>query len=52
MRFKKFTAAAVFLLADAAHAQLTESDQRIVAAVKQRTPAALLIYRLTQSLAK
>ncbi len=42
MRFKKFTSvAAAFLLAGAAHAQLTETEQRIVAAVKQRTPAAL-----------
>jgi hypothetical protein len=34
-------AAAIFLLAGAAHAQLTETEQRITAAVKQRTPAAL-----------
>ena len=34
MPFKKFTAvAAAFLLAGAAHAQLTETEQRIVAAV-------------------
>jgi glutamate carboxypeptidase len=41
--FKKITitAAAAFLLAGAAQAQLTETEQRIVAAVKQRTPAAL-----------
>lgn len=43
MPFKKFATAvtAVFLLAGAAHAQLTETEQRIVAAVQQRTPAAL-----------
>jgi glutamate carboxypeptidase len=34
-------AAAALLLAGAAHAQLTETEQRIVAAVRQRTPAAL-----------
>lgn len=42
--FKRITAAAaIFLLAGAAHAQLTETEQRIVAAVKQRTPAALAL---------
>src|SRR5213595_1207709 len=42
MMFKRITAVgAAFLLAGAAHAQLTETEQRIVAAVKQRTPAAL-----------
>lgn len=42
MMFKTFTAAAAgLLLAGAAHAQLTDTEQRIVAAVKQRTPAAL-----------
>src|SRR5436190_19718965 len=42
MMFKRITAvAAAFLLAGAAHAQLTQTEQRIVAAVKQRTPAAL-----------
>jgi glutamate carboxypeptidase len=42
MPFKKLTAfAAAVLLAGAAHAQLTETEQRIVAAVKQRSPAAL-----------
>ena len=34
-------AAAAFLLAGAANAQLTDTEQRIVAAVKQRAPAAL-----------
>jgi len=32
---------ALLLLSSVAHAQLTETEQRIVAAVKQRTPAAL-----------
>jgi glutamate carboxypeptidase len=43
MPFKKIATAlaAALLLAGAAHAQLTENEQRIVAAVKQRTPAAL-----------
>ncbi len=42
MPFKKIaTLAAACLLAGAAHAQLTETEQRIVAAVKQRSPAAL-----------
>jgi len=39
---RAIAAAAVFLLLDGtAHAQLSETEQRIVAAVKQRTPAAL-----------
>ena len=33
--------AVFFLLGGTAHAQLSETEQRIVAAVKQRTPAAL-----------
>ncbi|NML42244.1 M20 family metallopeptidase [Ramlibacter sp. G-1-2-2] len=37
----RFTAAIAFLLAGTAHAQLTDTEQRIVAAVKQRSPAAL-----------
>ena len=43
MPFKKIATAlaAAFLLAGAAQAQLTETEQRIVAAVKQRSPAAL-----------
>ncbi|MCG2592306.1 M20/M25/M40 family metallo-hydrolase [Ramlibacter sp. XY19] len=41
--FKKSLAAAATLLflAASAHAQLTDTEQRIIAAVKQRTPAAL-----------
>ena len=42
MLFKTIaTSAAALLLAGAAQAQLTETEQRIVAAVKQRSPAAL-----------
>lgn len=41
--FKKraLAGAALLLLSGVAHAQLSETEQRIVAAVKQRTPAAL-----------
>jgi glutamate carboxypeptidase len=41
MHDKKFILAALALVAGSAFAQLSETEQRIVAAVKQRTPAAL-----------
>ncbi|AKJ27058.1 M20/M25/M40 family metallo-hydrolase [Caldimonas brevitalea] len=41
LKFATAAAAVFFLLTDVAHAQLSETEQRIVAAVKQRTPAAL-----------